>query len=122
MLSAKTRDSDFSELGAGIGLKLLNSKVCTVTGVGFKGFDYYIITAGHCLQNQSGFVRQFNAPIGVSHLISGPFDFGLVKITQSGNVPNGRWATNKLYRQTSVGDYDARVNSVQRPVKFSTVF
>ncbi|CAM3305597.1 S1 family peptidase [Filibacter tadaridae] len=120
-LAAKTRYSNFSELGGGIGLKLPSGNTCTTTGVGFKGADYFIVTAGHCLTNEFGLFRQYDAPIGESHLDSGPFDFGLVKITQSGNLPDGRWATNKLFRETSKGDYDARINAVQRPVKLDVV-
>ncbi|MCH1625307.1 S1 family peptidase [Fredinandcohnia quinoae] len=103
-LTTQTRFSDFSELGAGIGLKLPSGSSCTIGGIGHKGSDYFIITAGHCLTNENGFFRQYNAAVGERHLESGPFDFGLVRITQSGNLPNGRWATNMLFRETSKGN------------------
>jgi hypothetical protein len=63
-LSTQTRFSNFSELGAGIGLKLPTGNCCTIGGIGHKSFNHFIITAGHWLTNDYGFSRQFNLAVG----------------------------------------------------------
>lgn len=98
--STGSRTTNFSHLGAGIAYKLPNGNYCTTAGIAYKNNDYFLITAGHCL-NLSGMYRQYNAPIGQVHMTSTQYDFGLIKINQSGNLPNGRWATNKLYRDSN---------------------
>lgn len=59
-----SREYNFNHLGGGIGINTPTSG-CTTTGVGFKGNDYFLITAGHCLTGGKGLVTQWSAPIGI---------------------------------------------------------
>lgn len=119
LMPAKSRKADYNNLGSGIGIKSAVGE-CTTSGVLYKGNDYFLATAYHCLSGLSNLnlVRQWNAPIGVPHFNAKPtnYDFGLVKITQVG-LTGGRYASNGLKFSDTTAGYDATIRNAGRPVQ-----
>jgi hypothetical protein len=93
----KARTADWNNLGAGIGIKD-QSGSCTTAGVVYKDSTYYLLTAGHCIDEGYKYTYQWDATVGVFHAQAqnNGYDVGLIRITEN-NLPGGRYASNGLY-------------------------
>ena len=112
------RERDWTKLGGGIRLHDSGLGNCTSTGIGKKGTNYFLITAGHCLQYDGSYVYQDSSIVGVDHT-SGNYaniDVGLVRITSASPIP--RYATNYFYELAeNKTDYDRRITGSSTPIQ-----
>jgi hypothetical protein len=113
-----SRTKNYNNLGAGIGITMpeTNNK-CSTAGIGYKynatagKNNYYIITAGHCINKNDPLAYQYNEVVGRDHhsAWSGGYDIGLIKITNDSTLT--RYATNDLYQYAEDDTYyDAEIN------------
>lgn len=112
----KARDTDWNSLGAGISILTARGNPCTAAGVAYKGDNYFLMTAGHCMSSydegivgeSGGTEKQYSSVLGVDHLNSfaSGYDFGLIRITDSS--PITRNASNGYLKgNLSLSGYDA---------------
>lgn len=105
------RVRNWTKLGGGISI---NNGTCSTTGVGKKGSDYFLITAGHCIKDKGTYMRQNNAIVGVNHTngVWNNIDVGLIRVTNDNTLAERR-ASNYFYKYAqSLNDYDARISGV----------
>lgn len=118
----KARKEDWNQLGAGIGIRDPNGSSCTTAGIAYNTSRHFIVTAGHCI-NPAGYevsfpVRQWHTNVGTTHLnsINSGFDFGLIRIDRSNELPGGRSATDGYYIDGSNPyGYDVKLSGIAKP-------
>lgn len=90
----------YNNLAGGIGL----NNVCSTTAVGRKGSQYYLITAGHCLNGNNSIVYQNTVAVGRDHhkANNARLDVGLVRITNDNALSYGRYATDYFYEYSGL--------------------
>lgn len=108
------RRRTYNKLGAGIGIAVEDGRGCTIGAIAHKDGQYYIVTAGHCLNSET--IYQFrDTSVGRIHVnsIGGGYDGGLISIKSSSLK---RYATNGLLSQGLVGnEYDKKLVSSMIP-------
>lgn len=119
------RDRDWTKLGGGIKIKRKVGNVsysCSTTGIGRKGTNYFLITAGHCLDSNGTNVYQSDSLVGVVHTRGNyaNIDVGLIRVTNSS--PITRYATSYFYNLAeNKNDYDKRVTGSSTPIQGQAV-
>lgn len=111
----KTRRSDWSKLGGGLGIqsrdKYGNPFTCSTGGVVYKGSTYWVLTAGHCTDASVSPFLQFGATLGTRNAdfnaFGGGLDVGLI-------YPNNSPFTRYAYNGVLVGTRDADISDFSR--------
>lgn len=104
-----SRYKDYNKLGGGIVLTDLNSGPCTANSVAKKGTNWFLITAGHCLDADGTPVFQDGLSTGVDHavLTGRNLDVGVVRLFSINAIT--RYASNYFYEYAENDrDYDNR--------------
>jgi hypothetical protein len=121
------RQRSWNNLGGGIGILLPevdSTTYCLTAGVGQKGSNWYLVTAGHCIIKNDKYGYQYNNIVGLDHhdaRVSG-LDAGLIQITNDNNLAYGRYATNDFYLHAENLDYyDAEISGYGWSVEGETL-
>lgn len=109
-----SRARDWTKLGGGIRLHDFGGGNCTSAAVAQKGSNYFLLTAGHCLNANDSHVFQDSSILGRDHSIGSwnGTDVGLIRVTDESPL-NERRATNHFYEYAEhLTDYDQRLTGV----------
>ncbi|MGY3718682.1 S1 family peptidase [Sutcliffiella cohnii] len=124
-----TRESNFNNLGAGIGIKNKDGGSCTTGGMATRNGQYFILTAAHCFKGtvsstNGAVIRQYNSNVGIQHSdgLSHGLDVGLVRVTNVNTLYGGRYATNKIWITGYNGTYDGTIYSTHGVMDGMTVY
>ncbi|MFD1737601.1 S1 family peptidase [Bacillus salitolerans] len=106
-----TRDRNWTKLGGGITVRgVPNGPRCSTTAMAQKDTRYFLITAGHCVDADNGFVYQDNAAVGIDYnkAIWAGLDVGIIQVTNDSTIE--RRVSNYFFEYADGKyDYDQRI-------------